>query len=182
MATPDTVGKTRVPLALAERIAAEARAQLAPTRRRIEIAGSIRRRRRDVGDIELVALPIMEPTQRDLFGAVVGERDLLHDLCERLLAEGLLSHRLDTNGRSAFGPWFKRVVYHGVAGTLPLDLFAVVPPAQFGAPLAVRTGPAGCSHRLVTPRLHGGAPLLLHQGRETKDHDRSFGSRPSPAA
>jgi DNA polymerase/3'-5' exonuclease PolX len=159
MTTPRGGGKFRVPLAQAERIAAEALALLAPACRRIEIAGSIRRRRREVADVELVAVPILEPTQLDLWGATTRERDLLHDLCDLLLADGVLAHRPDTNGRRAFGPRFKRLVYEGHAGgagTLPLDLFVVTPPAQFGAVLAVRTGPAEYSHRLVTPRQHGG--------------------------
>lgn len=47
----------RLPLAEAERLAERVRAELAPWCSRIEIAGSIRRRRPWCGDIDLVLLP-----------------------------------------------------------------------------------------------------------------------------
>lgn len=153
--TPKTA-EVRVPLARAERLAAEARTLLAPACRRIEVAGSIRRRRPDVGDIELVAVPVVESGQLDLFGAATGTRDVLHELCERLLAAGVFAHRPDKHGHPAFGPKFKRLVFRGAADTLPLDLFVVTPPAQWGALFTIRTGPGAYSHRLVTPRLQGG--------------------------
>lgn len=68
----------------------------------------------------------------------------------------MLAHRRDKNGHPAFGAKLKRVRYRGRAGTLPLDLFAVTPPAQWGAIVTIRTGPGGFSRRLVTSRLYGG--------------------------
>lgn len=47
----------RLPLAQAERIAEKIRGELAPFCERIEVAGSIRRRRPDCGDVDLVLLP-----------------------------------------------------------------------------------------------------------------------------
>ena len=49
--------KTRIPLNEAHAIAAEIITVLAPHCRRIEIAGSIRRQRPEVGDIEIVGIP-----------------------------------------------------------------------------------------------------------------------------
>jgi DNA polymerase/3'-5' exonuclease PolX len=47
---------------------------------------------------------------------------------------------------------------------IKLDLFIVQPPAQWGAILAIRTGPAHYSHWLVTQRKQGGAmPSYLRQ-------------------
>ncbi|HEX2516441.1 MAG TPA: hypothetical protein VH257_17170, partial [Chloroflexota bacterium] len=48
------------------------------------------------------------------------------------------------------------MVYRGAAGELPLDLFAVTGPAQWGVILTVRTGPGAFSTRLVTARRYGG--------------------------
>ena len=154
-AVPTTGAKSRIPLAQAEPIAREALALLAPACHRIEIAGSIRRRRPDVADVELVAVPRLEPIL-DLFGEQRGERDALHALCRQLLLDGVLSHRPDKNGVQSFGSKSKRVVYHGQAGTLPLDLFAVTDGAQWGAIFTIRTGPWLFAKRLVTPRLYGG--------------------------
>ena len=152
---PTTGATSRIPLAQAEPIAREALALFAPACLRLEIAGSIRRRRPDVADVELVAVPRLEPIL-DLFGEQRGEQDTLHALCRQLLADGVLSHRPDKNGVQSFGPKSKRVVYHGRAGALPLDLFAVTDVAQWGAIFAIRTGPALFAKRLVTPRLYGG--------------------------
>jgi DNA polymerase/3'-5' exonuclease PolX len=154
----ETTAKRRVPLALAEAVAQEALEALASACLRIEVAGSIRRRRPDVADIELVAVPRTAPIL-DLLGEPRGERDLLDELCRQLLHDGILTHRYDTAGHRAFGAKYKRVGYHGRAGALPLDLFVVTPPAQWGVLLAIRTGPGGYSKRLVTPRsYHGGMP------------------------
>jgi DNA polymerase/3'-5' exonuclease PolX len=55
---PDT---PRIPLARAVSIAETTRAALAPHCERIAIAGSVRRRRSFVGDIELVCIPRLVP-------------------------------------------------------------------------------------------------------------------------
>ncbi len=60
------MSKTRRPLAEAGRIAGEIVADLTPWCERIAIAGSVRRGRETVGDIELVAIPRYEPA--GLFG------------------------------------------------------------------------------------------------------------------
>ena len=52
------VSKTQRPLPDAERIAAAIVADLAPFCDRIQVAGSVRRRKEFVGDIELVAIPL----------------------------------------------------------------------------------------------------------------------------
>ncbi len=55
------MGKVRRLLADAERIVAAIVAGLAPVCTRIQVAGSVRRRKDVVGDIELVAIPRYEP-------------------------------------------------------------------------------------------------------------------------
>lgn len=148
--------KTRVPLAEASALAAEAVELLAPYCERIEIAGSIRRQRQDVGDIELVCIPRMTAVQPDLFEAERGDVSAELQRVKELIAEGVLEHRLDANGHQACGPRFQRLVYKGFA----LDVFAVLPPAQFGVILAIRTGPAAFSKKLVTSRLAAGGGCM----------------------
>ena len=146
--------KARIPLAHAEQLAAELVEHLSPACERLEIAGSIRRRRHDVGDVELCAIPRRTP-ELDLFGGETGQCvNLLVSLTDDLLKAGVLQQRLDVNGRPAWGEWMRRAVYKGFA----LDLFSGLE-AQWGVLMAIRTGPAAFSHRLVTDttqRLDGG--------------------------
>jgi DNA polymerase/3'-5' exonuclease PolX len=155
--------KRRVPRDEALAVAHEAIALLAPACHRLEIAGSIRRGRPEVGDVELVAVPRVHAERADLFGERTVEVDELHDLAAQLLEGGAFAHRPDGRSRVAFGGRFKRLVFRGVA----LDLFSVREPAQWGVIFLLRTGPAGFSKRLVTPRQYGGCLPLgyrVHEG------------------
>ena len=141
--------KTRVPLSEAEAIAETIVETLSPVCERIEIAGSIRRRKKDVADVEIVCIPRMRAD--GLFGD--GSIDQLRQLCDGLLASGRMAHRRDVNGRRSYGDKFKRLLFDG----LPLDLFSVLDPNQWGVILAIRTGPAEYSHKFVTPVVQGGS-------------------------
>ncbi len=146
-------------------------ALIAPYCERVEIAGSIRRAVDPVKDIEIVAIPIVERLQAGLFGidetdAASGpERDLLHDEVMRLVEDPgfpTLEARV-TNGRMSLGDRTKYLVWQGIA----LDLFAVKGPSQWGAQLALRTGPAKFNQLLVTSRADRGAlpfGIYQHQG------------------
>ncbi|MCX7608946.1 MAG: hypothetical protein N2049_06990 [Anaerolineales bacterium] len=123
----------KMPLDEAEKIARKYVGLLAPYCRRIEIAGSIRRRKAEVGDIEIVAepLPVI-----DLFDSANG----YHDLTLPLPAI--------KNGQ--------RYKQYALPEGLNLDLFIVLPPAQWGVILALRTGSAAFSRKLVTSKRQGG--------------------------
>ena len=69
---------TKTPYHQALAVAEQMVEKLSPYCDRIEIAGSIRRERKMIGDIEIVALPKLL-IQRDLFGNPVAIRNLLHD-------------------------------------------------------------------------------------------------------
>ncbi len=134
---------------------------------RVAVAGSIRRGKPEVKDIELVVVPTIVPTQRDLFGQPVGWQNLLDVLVGELLADGIVGHRLDVLGRQAAGERYKRLVWqHGPLAGIGLDLFSVLPPSEYGLQLVIRTGPADFSQRLVTPRDRGG---LLPAGHRVLD-------------
>jgi hypothetical protein len=85
MATPS---KTRIPLARAEACAEAARALLASFCDRLEVAGSIRRRKADVGAVEPVAIPKPAPAPVDLFGT--GSADFTHRLVTSRRYGGLM--------------------------------------------------------------------------------------------
>jgi len=121
---------------------------------RIDIAGSIRRLKPYVHDIELVAIPLWETTDGgDLWGTSV-DVDLLEGLVATLCSEGILrlreveSHHQDGSTSTGYrnGEAFKALEFAGI----PVDLFIVRPPAEWGVIYAIRTGPGDWNQRLVT--------------------------------
>lgn len=141
--------KRSVPLEAA-RIKAEALLHyLEPVCDKIAIAGSIRRNKPTVGDIEIVAVPtIYKPENQDLFGNTVGKP------FDRL--DEVIDEAAKREGHEGF-PWLKRLnngkkylKLHDQYLDIQIDLFVVRPPAEWGPIFAIRTGPAKFSQRLVT--------------------------------
>lgn len=107
---------------------------------RIEPAGSIRRERETIGDIEIVCVPA---PMTDLFG-------------KEFYTAGYLEALLREAGFREFvknGELYKQFFFERYQ--VNVDLFITTPP-QWGLILALRTGPAEWSHRLVTKRNRGG--------------------------
>ena len=131
--------KNRYPLALAEVTGQTLVDLLAPACQRIEVAGSIRRGRQDVGDIELLCVPRFE-VRRDLFGQPVERVSLLDRRCRELVRSGHLDYRPNKAGALTFGPMNKLMLHPGTG--IPVDLFTATA-ENWGMFLFVRTGPAG---------------------------------------
>lgn len=177
-------GGQPIPLAAAEAVAVALLDLLEPACERIEIAGSIRRRKPVVGDLELVAIPRLRPEPAgDLWGTEVRERDLLAERVAALLAGGELSARAVTIRRAdgsteqgrRMGRAYLALVYRG----LPVDLFIVHPPAEWGVIFALRTGPGDWNIRLVSEvRRHGrrvaGGRILSAAGPITCPEEADF--------
>jgi DNA polymerase/3'-5' exonuclease PolX len=154
-----TAPPRRIPLCEAEPLAAELETLLEPGCVRIEVAGSIRRRAAEVKDIELVCVPRLVPRGGDeklLFP--LSEADETLDLAsavdgrvETLCGAQAVDLRYDTL-KPANGSRQKRLLFHGVQ----VDLFILIPPADWGVMFTLRTGPAIWSKRLVTNRKYGG--------------------------
>lgn len=126
---------------------------------RLEFAGSLRRHKSHVGDIEIVLVP-RRIKQTTLSGIplldVTQEYDLLEELLQQLRDDGVIKR-----GRW-WGPRHKELFFLDA----PFDLYIVRPPAQWGVILTIRTGPAEFSRRLVTLQAHGG---LMPAGFKFKD-------------
>src|SRR4051812_33321091 len=94
--------KQKFPRAQALAVAHEIVAALAPACTRIEIAGSLRRGRENVGDVEILFVPKMDSVQVDFFGS----RELVSQV-EPLLAQmlhgGTLEKRPSKTGVFAWG-------------------------------------------------------------------------------
>lgn len=132
----------------AYRIAADLAARLEPACEKLDIAGSLRRRKPHVHDIEIICQPRLEHIT-DLFGNHLDDYTpdldaILHQLTEDGLLEPL-------KGAQRYRQFTVRPL------GIKLDLFCVLPPAQYGYLYAIRTGPAHYSHWLVTKRQSGGA-------------------------
>jgi DNA polymerase IV (family X) len=125
---------------------------LTPACERIEIAGSIRRGKAEVNDIDIVLKPLTM-TEPDLFGQPT----------EINFFEELVTQVAHANGATFLlnGPKHKKLA---LPEGIKLELWIVRPPAEFGAILLIRTGPEDFSHWIVTPRrVGGGLPSYLRE-------------------
>lgn len=141
------MSKTQLPynqaLALAEKVVKE----LAPACQKICVAGSIRRKKKQVGDIEIVCIPKM---QLDLFGDPSGSILDIH--LEQLAEEGRIIKSEGDNKR--WGPKWKS--FHPAAKPeIKVDLF-ITTAWEWGYTFTIRTGPSDFSRLCVTPKQQGG--------------------------
>jgi DNA polymerase/3'-5' exonuclease PolX len=162
-----------LPLAVAEMLAAKLVERLAPGCARIQVAGSVRRRKETVKDVELVCIPKCEerviPGQATLFGQAAPlhreQVDQLDQTLEQLLATDdrpIFRSRRDLlaamgrpvgDGRDVrrWGERYKRFYLwaNDRYGIVAVDLFLATVD-NWGAILAIRTGPGDFSKALVT--------------------------------
>jgi len=154
------MSKKKLPLQQAQEEAQRIIELLSPDCERIEVAGSIRRKKPQVGDIELVAIPKMTiavPTVPTLFPPTdqVSALDQFDYSRIGVLVKG--------------GSKFKQVELHTGQH---LDLFIVTPPAQWGVIFTLRTGDENFSHLAVTKKRFGGllpSNLRVSGGAVLKD-------------
>lgn len=145
--------KPKFPLADAQVIAAELIAHLGDFAEKIEIAGSIRRKKAQVGDIELLYIPIMgEQDSGDLLGTL--EPINYFDLALNTLEEaGILERRINIKGSETFGE--KNKLMRHVESGIPVDFFATNE-ASWHNYLVCRTGGAESNKAIATAALQRG--------------------------
>jgi len=132
-------GKVKMAYAQAMSLANDFVTAIRPFCERVEIAGSLRRGEAKVGDVEIVVAPLTRTVQ-GLFGPME--------------ENALLTFPWSAWGRlERGGDRYKRIL---TAQGIALDVFIVLPPAQFGVIHLMRTGPRGFSQWFVTPRKRGG--------------------------
>lgn len=118
---------------------------LSPACERIEIAGSLRRQKDQIGDIELVAIARRTPTL-DLFGTVTSSACEVAELLER---ENIPRVK---QSRPVDGSKLKGFEWEGMG----VDLFLCTP-ETWALCLLIRTGSKDYSQWFVTAREKGGA-------------------------
>lgn len=157
--------------------------RLAPVTRQIAIAGSLRRMKSEVNDIEIVVEPLIDivPGQLGMFESTADAAVTIDRLIERLdgwRADGIAT----VNHGGQRGAWGDRNRRFFVAPSLTpirtgetlakIDLFIVRPPAEWGSILVIRTGPADFGHALMLYLNH--YTTLQHRSGALWDGDRKI--------
>ncbi len=140
-----TLEKTRCPLGRAEEVANEVVKLLEPGCERIVIAGSIRRRKPEVGDIELLAIP--------KYSGLSCHVNLLDQEIIDLMHAKILNYRLNKRGRRTYGPKNKLMVH--LPSGIGVDIFSTTDEC-WAVSLVVRTGGAETNRRIATVALRKG--------------------------
>ena len=154
---------------------------LRPYCERIEIAGGVRRGKLEPHDIEIVTKPLFKDATEGFFQPVI--YNALDSRMEGFFHDGDFERGdPDKAGKKApCGPKYYRLKYKGEK----LDLFAVIPPAEWGVIFAIRTGDADYSHWLVQQGYSNALKVIdghlvhtFHPSRFTRPR-RAISSRPS---
>jgi DNA polymerase/3'-5' exonuclease PolX len=163
--------KTKMPLAEAFEIAQELRSEIGDVCKFVVIAGSVRREKTEVGDIELVIIPRYKTVQADMFGEGGLAENQLENHLRKMASQGILTPRLKEDRRSKIA-WFgkdtkdeSRYIAANYQGQIGVDFFVVLPDRLdwFGWTLLLRTGPDKANRLLVTSKDKGGLkPGRLH--------------------
>ena len=150
MTTATAPTKTRYPRLLALSVAEEIMNYLEPACVRILPAGSFRRERQFVGDLEILYIPRTEtrPDPSDFFSTLAVS--LADEAISIMESGGILARRHNSKGSEMFGA-LNKLMLHVQTG-IPVDLFATTEESWFNY-LVCRTGPADLNQRIATAAM-----------------------------
>ncbi len=126
----------------AREIAEEVKSHLEEVCERIEIAGSIRRQKKDVGDAELLCIPRSG-----------GITDCLDRRIQGLMFNGILTYRLNKLGRKVYGVKNKLMLH--VPSGFGIDIFSTTEEC-WPVAMVVRTGGKETNLLIATAALQKG--------------------------
>ncbi len=128
--------KAKFPRAKALKVARFMCLSLADHCVRLVVAGSLRRGKQEVGDVEILFIPDMVEVREDMFETrMVSKVDAV---LEELMERGVIAKRLNSNGSVMWGEKNKLAVH--VESGIPVDLFAATQENWWNY-LVCRTGP-----------------------------------------
>ncbi len=130
-------GKVKYPRSAALAVAKEVCDRFRPITARLIVAGSLRRRKPEVGDVEILYIPKVAQEREGLFDMIavnLVDRDL-----DRMLREGVIEKRENVRGSEMWGPKNK-LARHRASG-IPVDFFSATEENWWNY-LVCRTGPA----------------------------------------
>lgn len=150
----DVETKPRVPAKIALEVARQFVRFLKPRCERIIVAGSLRRRKPFVRDVEILYIGRRElvPDKGDLFGAQTSV-DATERAIAVLLELGLIAKRPKSDGTFTWGPQNKLAIH--VESGLPVDLFSATRETWFNY-LVCRTGGAKNNVRICNAAIARG--------------------------
>ena len=125
---------------------------------RVEIAGSVRRGKAEVKDIEIVAVPIQKAPRPEFGQKVIHKTPVDKILFDLVEIDGMLKPKMGGEKFRKFE--IRRLAEFGLdepVNPFYLDLFLCTPPSQWGVEFMIRTGPSDFSQWMVTQRSKGGA-------------------------
>lgn len=135
--------KRKYPSAEALAVAKDLCNRLKPRCERLVVAGSLRRRRSEVGDVEILYIPKFETVEvpaEDMFRPPTPARvDQVDAFLDWLLEAGVIRMRENIRGSTTWGEKNKLAVH--IASGMPVDFFATTEESWFNY-LVCRTGPA----------------------------------------
>lgn len=132
----------------------------------LAIAGSLRRLKPEVGDVEILYQPTTELRPDGLFFQSV--IDMAAERIEQLLRRGIITKRLSEKGTPTWGPLNKLSVH--VKTGIPVDIFCEPDPENWARSLLIRTGPAEFNIRIIQAcadqgvKLHAYGKALTRNG------------------
>ena len=129
----------------AKAIAEELKTRLEVGCERIEIAGSIRRQKPEVGDIELLVIP--------RYGGLLECVDCLNEAIVDLMVQEILGYRLNKLGSRVYGPKNKLMVH--LPSGIGVDIFSTTEEC-WPVALVVRTGGKVTNQRIASAALRKG--------------------------
>lgn len=151
------MNKTKFLHAAALAVAEELQAMLAPACHRIAMAGSLRRQKLEVGDIELLFVPRLSERPEGLFDTKIV--DVCSEVVEGLLTKGILAKRPNVNGAFTWGERNKLAIH--VPSGIPVDLFGTSV-ENWWVSLVIRTGSKETNLALTTGANKQGASLMAY--------------------
>lgn len=152
--------KTRYPARHVWSLGRDLQIAFGPYTERVEIAGSLRRLRQDVGDLELVCVPRFTVV-KDLFGVSHQGPDLLDQYIQAQISYDVFEVRVGPKGGHSYGPLQKFLV-HKPTG-IPVDVFCTTA-ENFGMTLFIRTGPKEWNEKVMVQFKNKGISATLNNG------------------
>jgi DNA polymerase/3'-5' exonuclease PolX len=159
--------KTKFPAAAAKAVAAELTHYLLPVTERLICAGSLRRRKAEVGDVEFLFIPKFgHISDGTLFG---DEGSLVDEQLQTLQDMGILAKRTTVNGTTTYGPKNKLMVH--CSSGIPVDLFTATAENWWNY-IVCRTGPSENNIRIADAAKRLGCKWHPYGPGFTDEHGR----------
>jgi len=160
--------KDKMSLDQAKQRAAEIIADLSPYCERIEPAGSIRRKKAEISDIEIVVIPKTETHEEpiDMFYSKTVTTDLLD---KYIKSNPNYTKRLNIDGHEAYGDLNKLLCYKDT----PLDVFSAKP-KNWVMVMFIRTGSWKNNIRVAVEARKNGVKIEQFEGGFKSLHDETI--------